>query len=138
MSGRRLSEPSFPSSCYDDDVLFADTPNDVRADLLIATPEDVSLPANCGYNDLGRKRAFQKFDKLRLRYVRRDDLPVQNHVNAKQRFRDTQNVRDALRGGAGAEYIQGAVLHGIDDLPGNGQNILSLVGMARRLGDLHV
>ena len=96
------------------------------------------LSADCRNDDLGRTPTIQQFDELRLRHVGRHESTVEDHVHAEQSLRNSQNISDSLRGGAGPEDVEPAVLHGVDDLTGDSQNVLSLVGMTRRLGNLHV
>ena len=96
------------------------------------------LPTDGRNDDLGRTPAVQQFDELRLRHVGRHEPAVEDHVHAEQRLRNSQNISDSLRGGAGPEDMEPAVLHRVDDLTGNCQNVLSFVGVAGRLGNLHV
>ena len=111
-------------------------PYHARANLLVAAPKDIPLPADNAHHDF-RGLVPRQSQQIALVCVRRYQSPVKNNIHPQQRLAYAQDIRYRPRGSAGPYDIHNAVFHiGDHPLPYPPRGV-PLIHSGGRLARLH-
>ena len=105
---RRLQGDQLLCRRDDDEVLRTKAGQHSGAELLVASPEEETLPPDDSEHEFGARGGFDQCDDRFLAQIAAEERPVQHRVDTERGAGEAQDLEDAPCRRAGAEEVKGA------------------------------